>query len=526
MNPVESIGGKQTGGKAMAFFWLAAVFLTIFSSKLWLIDLFCGSALPWWDQWVTEGWSLYIPFMEKQLALKSLFAGHSEHRIFINRILSLILFVLNGQSWDARLGMTLNALITAGIGVVLSAFSWKLLGKRNIAAICLFNTLVFSLPFSWACTLLGVTGKELLIAFAVLAIWFLLRSRLFSGQWFFGLLCALLSLVTLGSGFCAAASVLMIILLRTVMRQGPGFRRRSESYGGQVAGGSAMTARAASRLGENLITTTILLAIPIAGFFLMIRVPEHVDLRPDNIRAFFVYFGQNLAWPNSSLPWTAFIVWLPSLLLLCAYILHRIDELSSAEFVFGFGLWVALQDAALAFSRCGGLTSRHTVILCLAWPINFLALLLLMHERPAMPCLRKCLTIIFLVWLGNAGYDLWKISDKTYLAEAASYKQHFKQCEENVRAFLGSDNIADLASKPLYDIPFPDPELLARVLRNPHIRAILPSCVADANRPGPLSVFVTKLIPKGAKLLIIGISLLAVLTGIRFYQARGSRKGF
>ena len=498
MNSTLTSASKQPGSKFIPFLWFAAVFLTIFSSKLWLIDRF-GSSLPLLDQWAAEGWSLYIPFFEKQLMLKDLFTAHCEHRIFVSRIMFLLLLVLNGQ-WDVCLHMTVNAIMAAGIGVALSAFAWKLLGKKHLAVICLFNTIVFSLPFSWECSLLGFIANYFLIAFALLAVWFLLEYRLFSVKWFLGLLCALLSLVTMGSGFCAAASVLAVILLRLVMRQ--------------------------DRPWRNLISAVVLGAIVMAGFFLMVDVPGHAPLKPANLGAFFVFFAQTLAWPNSSLPWTAFIVWLPSLLLLCAYILHRIDELSSAEFVFGFGLWVALQDAALAFSRCGGLTSRHTVILCLAWPINFLALLLLMHERPAMPCLRKCLTIIFLVWLGNAGYDLWKISDKTYLAEAASYKQHFKQCEENVRAFLGSDNIADLASKPLYDIPFPDPELLARVLRNPHIRAILPSCVADANRPGPLSVFVTKLIPKGAKLLIIGISLLAVLTGIRFYQARGSRKGF
>ncbi|MFH1478106.1 MAG: hypothetical protein ABIH24_11550 [Verrucomicrobiota bacterium] len=515
MNPDGKIAGKQTGGKATAFFWFAAVFLTIFSSKLWLIDFFNGSALPWWDQWVTEGWSLYIPFMEKNLALKDLFAGHSEHRIFINRVLSLLLFVLNGQTWDARLSMTLNALITAGIGVILSACAWILLGKKNIAAICLFNTLVFSLPFSWADTLLGVTGKEVLIMLALSAIWFLLGARLFSGKWLLGLLCALFSLVTLGSGFCAAASVLMIIFLRIVMRTGPDCRCRSARCGGQFAGGSVGT----SRLDANLIATTILLVIFIAGILLMISVPEHAALRPADIRTFLVCFGRNLAWPNSDFLWSAFIIWLPSLLLFGAYIFRRIDEQRAVEFIMGFGLWVVLQGAALAFSRGSGITSRHTVFLCLSWPINFLALLLLMHKQTAMPCLRKGLMVIFFVWLGNAGYGLWKISDNTYRAEAVNYKQQFKQCEKNVRSFLGSNNLADLANKPLYEIPFPNPEQLALVLRNPHIRAILPACVAGANKPGPLAVFVAKLIPQGKKLLIIGISLLVVLTGTCFYQS-------
>ncbi|MDO9542680.1 MAG: PA14 domain-containing protein, partial [Kiritimatiellia bacterium] len=482
--------------KIIPLFWFAAVFLTIFSSKLWLIDLF-GSSLPLWDQWSAEAWGLYIPFFEKHLALKDLFEAHCEHRIFVSRILSLLLLVLNGQ-WDARLGMTMNAVIAAGIGVALSAFSWKLLGRKHLAVLCLFSTLVFSLPFSWECSLLGLLANYLLVAFALLTIWFLLEYKLFSGQWFLGILFALLSLVTMGSGFCAAASVLAIVLMRAVVWR--------------------------DHLWRNLIAIGLLSVVVLAGFFLRVSVPGHAVLESATVRLFIVSFGRNLAWPNSDLPWTAFIVWLPSLLLFLAYIFRRIEERSSAEFTLGFGLWIVLQDAALAFARCGGITSRHTVFLCLSLPINFLALLLLRRERPAMLFLRKCLTVISLVWLCNAGYDLWQTSasGKNHIAEAATFKRHLVQGEKNVRAFLQSDNIADLENKPLYDVPFPDPQALALVLRNPHIRAILPSCVADQNKPGPLSVFVSKLIPKGDKLLIIGIALLVVLTGIRFYQSLGT----
>ena len=223
----------------MAFFWFAAVFLTIFSSKLWLIEQF-GSSLPFWDQWAEEGWSLYIPFLDHKLALKDLFTAHCEHRIFVSRVLSLLQLVGNGQ-WDARLGMIFNALLTAGTGAALSAFGWKLLGKKHLAVLCLFNTLVFSLPFSWECSLLGFIANYLLIAFALLATWFLLEYRLFSWQWFLGILSALLSLVTMGSGFCAAASVLAVILLRVILRQGPGF-----------AGGSAEARRDALQSARSL----------------------------------------------------------------------------------------------------------------------------------------------------------------------------------------------------------------------------------------------------------------------------------
>jgi len=497
--------------KFIPLFWFAAVFLTIFSSKLWLIDRF-GSSLPLWDQWAAEAWGLYIPFFEKHLTLKDLFAAHCEHRIFVNRVLSLLLLVLNGQ-WDARLGMTLNAAIAGGIGVVLSFFAWKLLGKKRLAVLCLFNTLVFSLPFSWECSLLGFIANYLLVAFALLAIWFLLEYKSFSWQWFFGLLCALLSLVTLGSGFCAAASALAIMLLRIILRQGRPGERGSEN---------APAEHGKISLAVDLIAITALLAVVITGILLRTSVPGHAAFKPANIHDFIVFSGQILAWPNSDLPWTALILWLPGLLLFFAYIFRRIDERGSAEFILGFGLWVALQDAALVFSRWGGITSRHTVFLCLSLPVNFLALLFLMRKPPARPLLRRLLAVLLIIWLGNTGYSLWKISGKSQLDEALKSRPHIIQSERNVRAFLLSDNIADLENKPPFEIPFPDPQALAGVLRNPHIRAILPSCVAESNKPGPLSVFVSKLIPKGDKLLIIGIALLVILAGIRFYQSLGT----
>ena len=499
--------------KLIALFWLFAVFLTIFSSKLWLIDRF-GSSLPLWDQWAAEAWGLYIPFFEKHLTLKDLFAAHCEHRIFVNRVIALGLLVLNGQ-WDARLGMVLNAMIAGGIGALLSFFAWKSVGKKNLAAFCLFNTLVFALPFSWECSLLGFIANYLLIAFAMLAVWFLLEHKPFSGPWLFGLLCALLSLVTLASGFCAAASVLAIMLLRVILRPG----RPDAAEAGTE---STMAERGTIRLVINLVAMMVLLAVVITGIILRVDVPGHAGFKPADIHNFIVSFAQTLAWPNSDLPWTALIGWLPGLLLFFAYIFRRIDGRSPAEFILGFGLWVALQDAALAFSRWGGITSRHTVFLCLAMPVNFMALLFLMHQRPSRPVVRKLLAVLLIIWLGNTGYSLRKISDKSQLAEAARARPHLIQSEKNVRAFLLSDNIADLENKPPFDIPFPDPQALAGVLRNPHIRAILPACVAESNQPGPLSVFASKLIPKGDKLLIIGAIMLVVLAGIRLYQSLGT----
>lgn len=482
-------------------FWFAAVFLAIFGSRLLIIERF-GSALPWWDQWAVEGWSLYIPFLEHNLALKDLFAAHCEHRPFVNRVLGLLLLVLNGQ-WDARLGMVFNAALTAGTGVALSVCGWVLIGRKNIASFCLFNTLIFSLPFSWECTLLGFVGNYLLIAFALGATWFLVESRPLSGRWLLGFAFALISLLTMASGFFAAAAVMAIIVLRVIRRE-------------------KLLQIKLKFLLLNITAAVLLLVLITAGLLLMVSVPSHEAFKPANIHDLLFSFFQNLAWPNADAPWTALIIWTPCLLLLFEYVFRRGEEWKTGEFILAFGIWAVMQSAALALLRSGIIASRHTVFLSLALPINFLAFLFLWHRRHQSLLLRNCLVIILLIWMGNTGYDLWKISGKTMLAEAAKTKKHLVQCEKNVRAFVQTDDNTALANKPQYDIPFPDPNALAIALRHPRIRAILPSCVADFNKPGPLSVFADKLIPKGDKFLILGIAVLTILTGIRSYQSLGT----
>jgi|GEM_PF-1949958 len=519
--------------KAFPLLWLAAVFLTIFSSKLWLIDLY-GSALPWWDQWVAEGWQLYIPFFNKTLVLKDLFMAHCEHRIFVNRVMALLLLKLNGQ-WDAQLGMLFNAFLAAGIGAVLSAMSWNLSGKKNIAVICLFNALVFSLPFSWECSVLGFLGNYWLILFAIMAAWLLLRHDPPKAAWFAGLVFAGLSLVTMGSGFFAAAAVLAVFILRSFRRiagrSGP--LCTDDLHASFQPGPPQLAARPCLSKAKwpDFVSMALLLAIVIAGLFLKVNVPEHAVFRATNVRDLMFSFMQNMAWPNASLPWMTLIAWLPYLLLLLRYVFNRYNTSAAYEFPLAMGLWVAFQDFALAFSRSGVITSRHTIFLCLALPVNFLAMILLLQaymspsnfrHNHGSSLMRHSLIILFLVWTGFAGHGLWKITDREQRANAEKYKINISQCEKNVREFVQTDNIDALQNKPLYAVPFPDPNALAMALRNAKIRPILPECALPTNNPGPLSVFAAGIIPKGDKLLYVGIGLLLILAAVRFYQSLGA----
>ncbi|MDD5482443.1 MAG: hypothetical protein PHP98_02140 [Kiritimatiellae bacterium] len=485
MSSAKVIDGREIGRNIMALFWFAGVFLTVFSSKLWLTALY-GSALPWWDAWDIEG-RLYIAFFENKLAFKDLFAVHCEHRFFVNRVLALLTLMLNGQ-WDARIGIVLNAAMAAGAGAALSYAGWKLLNRNEIAVVCWFNAIVFSLPFAWE--------YYLLIALSLPAVWFLIRAAPFRPAWWLGVFFALLSLVTAGSGFFVVLAAAGVIFLRLVTRQSP--------------------------LRLNLAGMAVLLGITAAGFFLRVSVPGHEAYKPATIVNLITGFCRNMAWPDNACAWTAAVIWLPACLVFIRYVLYRDDERNKYEFILGLGLWIALQAAALAFARCGALASRHAVFLSLSLPLNFLALLILRRDRMLSFITGKPLLLILFVWMGFVGHGLWKIPYKTNFAEAEKFKQHLNQSEKNVRSFLRSDNIADLENKPFYDIPYPDPRALASFLRNPRIRAILPSCAAPANEPGPISAFVSKMLPGSAKLLLASVVLMAVLAAVSLCQAFGA----
>lgn len=463
--------------------WLASVFLAVFGSKLLLIRLF-GSALPWWDQWAAEGWQLYIPYLDGTLGPGDFFVIHCEHRAVVNRVLSLLTLILNGQ-WDARLGMILNAAFTAATGTFLSWVAWKLLERRHMAAVCAMNILVFSLPVSWESTVHGLMGNYFLAAFALAAVWFMTASVPFRPAWLLGLFFALLGLLTLGAGFFGALAVVGVVLLRFLAR--------------------------AARPRLDLAALACLLPLVAAGFFMREAAPGHDAFMPASAAGLLAAFLRNMAWPFIASTPAAAIAWFPVGLLFLRYLFIRDDARAKFEFVLGFGLWVALQAAALAFARYGILASRHAVILSLSLPVNFLALLLLLRDAALPAAARKALPLVLVAWLAFAGSGLWNAARGDSLAPAAAFKQHLIRCEENVRSFLQTGDMACLANKPLYDIPFPNPDQLALVLRHPGLSALLPVCVNESARRGPLTRCADVLLARGKAVMSAGFALVLAL---------------
>src|SRR4051812_47575379 len=97
---------------------LAGCLLVVLGAKLWLIGHY-GSAIPFWDQWDSEGLLLYKPYLTGTLSPSGLIEHHNEHRILFTRLFGLGLLQLSGE-WNALLDMIVDALAhTATLGLLI-----------------------------------------------------------------------------------------------------------------------------------------------------------------------------------------------------------------------------------------------------------------------------------------------------------------------------------------------------------------------------------------------------------------------
>ena len=175
--------------------WLLALFLVAFGAQLWVVWLY-GSSLPIWDQWY-EAESLFSPWVAGHLTLRDLVAPDSNHRIVLTHLFDLCLIWLNGR-WDPLLQMTLNALFHAAFACGLAFCLWNFLGRRNGWLVCFLLMPFFALPYAGENAIWGINSLWYFVnIFALATLVGLGFGKAGSWQWWFGLVAAILSLLTM-----------------------------------------------------------------------------------------------------------------------------------------------------------------------------------------------------------------------------------------------------------------------------------------------------------------------------------------
>src|SRR5438876_741033 len=174
--------------------------------------------MPDWDQWDAEAMELFVPWFEHDHFIGHLFHPHNEHRIVVTKLQNLALALVNGQ-WDSRLECVVNAALHSAIAVGFWLLARRWTKPRWHAPLFFLAAALFGLPLAWQNILGGFHSQQYwLLGLSFVAIVLLPFARPWSAGWWIGAAAAILALGTMGSGFLAAAVVLLLVGFRLLRR--------------------------------------------------------------------------------------------------------------------------------------------------------------------------------------------------------------------------------------------------------------------------------------------------------------------
>jgi hypothetical protein len=465
---------------------LAGCLLVVLGAKLWLIGRY-GSAVPFWDQWDSEGWLLYRPYLTGTFSPAGLIEHHNEHRILFTRLFGLALLKASGE-WNPLLEMIVDALAhTATLGLLIVVLGRGLdTGAR--VALAVFCMAIHAVPFGWENTLWGFQIQfYLLLLFGAAAIALLFDAPAFSARWWLGTLCGIGSFFNTVSGALTLVAAIAVAAAQIAVRQ----RRGTAEY---------------LAIALHAVAVAIMLAdIP--------KLAHHSELVSHSFTQAFIALITAAGWPLIEHDWMvrfrilAVLALNAPLLMVAAGVLWRRRPIDDRRWcLLGLGAWVALQIAALAYGRAAGVwASRYFDIFTVGLLVNAACALVLWRTN-----WRRAWGVVAALWFALALGGLAQKARDALPAELAHRQQEQRHQADNVKAFMTSGDVGALRDKPPMHIPYPEAERLRMILSDPVIRGILPAAIAsDARhirsvrtplRYGPL------LVPIGLALLLIGIA--------------------
>ena len=449
---VDSLTRWLLDDRFLLIFQCLSLLLIIAGSRFLFIGNY-GSDLPFWDQWDAEGEGLYKRAYDGVLTFQNWFAPHNEHRIFFTRLVSYILLVLNGQ-WDARLQMLVNSSFYALVGSALFMLFAKERGYLFGMFWLTVLAAVFSCPFGWENTIAGFQSQfYLLTAFSLAAIWLLINKSAWSFAWMMGVFFGFCALFSMASGILAPVAVLAFM--------GIALARERQNWRGV--------------LRCSWPTIGFCLLIIVAGAFLMTTVEAHAVYKAEGIVAFCNALFYCLAWPWPQQLWWAIVSWLPSMLLIGSYLLRRLMDGKVERFLITITLFLVLQAAATAYSRSTIVwASRYCDMFSLDIIFNILCACVLLRNR-----LRSIQGVLWLsllvVYLAVNGLGMYELGFKIDV-----YKRKILYDIEKYRTsgFVASgDSLFFAGMRRKEELPYPEQDKLARLLRDPALEPILPVSV-------------------------------------------------
>jgi hypothetical protein len=220
--------------------------------------------------------------------------------------------------------------------------------------------------------------------------------------------------------------------------------------------------------------------VGIIGYAMMSPpLPYHDYLKADTFFAFRVALERGLAFPWVQTPRLAALTWLPLIALAATMGLKRFRTIFFERYLLGLGAWVAVQSAAIAYSRgANGAVpaSRYLDLLSLGFVANTMAVIAIVVSLRRPPWMRTAGWVVVTLWVGAGAVGINQLSDHVLSTDGQERRQWMRTYVRNVREFVITDNLAPWLHKTgPREIPYYSAGMLAGFLREPEIRRILPA---------------------------------------------------
>lgn len=426
---------------------IAALGLILFGIKLLVIGTY-GNATPYWDQWDAEAARLYAPLLEGRLGWADFFlVAQNEHRSLTSWLLSLGLLLANGV-WNPLLQMVVNAALHVGTICLLAALLTRVVGRRFEATILAFVFLLFGCPFGWENTLVGFQSCfPFVLLFSIGSLWLVTTAAPFTARWWAGVGLSVCGFFSMASGALAPAALTAVGTLQALL-------------------GVRTTRR-------HLASLVFLGALFVLGVALTPDVPHHAVLKAKTLSQLLHAWTTILAWPVN-VPLLGPLLRNAPAALLAAFMLRTRPPAGDLRwFLLTLVILMGGQGLILAYGRATEpLTNRYLDLFAIDVLVNFACLVCVVEAWTAPRRLAAPAAVLWTVAvLASLGVVVHR-----HCRGGMEYRLRTARAQElHTRAYVRTGESHHLTDKPLHDVPFYKPELLAQILDRPSVRSILPS---------------------------------------------------
>ncbi len=429
------------------------VFAAVWGAKLGVISRY-GSDVPVMDQWDAEGGAVILPYLRGSSSWRDYFAAHSEHRILCTRVLTLALFLVNGQ-WDPRLENVASAAIHAALAVALVFWGGRVIEPKWHRVWLATVVVLVGLPVDWNNVISGFHSQHyFLLWFSLVALVLLPTGSPRQASWWGGAVSAGLALFSLASGLLAGVAVACACLV---------------------------DGRPGSALRRHRWTLLVCALTVAAGAALTVQLPENEGLHARSFAEFAVAYWRYLAWPFERLhaisPIVPYVLaplwWLPWGGLLLRIWSQRGGASAAERVLLAVGVWTLLQFAACAYARgtYARPASRYMDIMAIGLALNGL-LLLRMMASPEAGGARRLWARLGMGTAVLAGIGIGLHLTFFFRHDLPVERELRSADAARIRRYVFEGNAARLREG---EIRYPDPVRLMEALDQPELRAVLPA---------------------------------------------------